>query len=289
MLFDEEAEDRRHPPPSILARVVLGIVLTVVAVLVLLVVLGAWWAHDLTTPDDGDGYAQELVERTAIGIADDVEGHFAEPLDAETLAQRAVQDPRLAGGPAARYDVQVLGWQGASGDPDGARVDLSIAVDVDGSSSDAIFGDSRSAGQATSCWHLLVRAHEYDDTADLEEFRCPDDMVAATPDPTPLPSLGPDAGQELLAVVDGLSEGASADDAERAVRGAFPAFVDVRTEREGDQLVATAGVVRSRDCVVAVRPDGEPAWQFSDFRRIQLEPGEGGCTPGLYLRPVMTH
>ena len=289
MLVDEEAEDRRHPPQGGVSRVVLTLVLTVLAVLVLLVVLGAWWAHDVSTPDDGDGYAEELVRRTAIGIADDVEGAYDEPLDAETLAQRAVQDPRLAGAPAARYDIQVLGWQGSSGEADGARVDLRIAVDDPGWSSGAIFGDSRSAGRATGCWRLLVRAHEHDDTADLDELRCPDDVVAATPDPTPLPSLGPDAEAELLAAVDGLPADASADDAVRAVRAAFPEFVDVRAEREGAELVATVGVVRSRDCVVAVRPDGEQAWRFSDFRRIQLEPGEGGCTPGLYLHPVMTH
>ncbi|MGF0118214.1 hypothetical protein ACQFYA_18115 [Promicromonospora sp. Marseille-Q5078] len=289
MLFDEEAEDRRHPPWGFAARAVWWLVWTVLALLVLVVVLSAWWAHDVTTPDDGDGYAAELAERTAIGIADDVEGHYAEPLDAETLAQSAVTEPRLAGGDDAEYELQVLGWRGSSGDADGARIDLALSVHVASSSSGAIFGDSRAAGQATSCWHLVVRAHEHDDTADLDRFGCPDDVVEVTPDPTPLPSLDPEAEADVLGVLDGLRDGATPGDAERALRTSLPEFVDVRTERSGAELVATVGVVRSRDCIVAVRPDGEAAWRFSDFDRIQLEPGELGCVPGLYLRPVTTH
>lgn len=288
MLFDEEAEDRRHPPPSILARVVLGIVLTVLAVLVLLIVLGAWVAHEVSTLDDGDGYAQELVERTAIGIADDVEGHYAAPADAETFAQRAIEDPRLADGQDAEYRFQVLGWEGSSADRDGARFELAISVDGPEWSQGAMFGDTRTAGSATSCWHFVVRAHEYDDTADLGQIDCPDDVVAATPDPSAPPTLGPDAEATVVDVMNRLPVAVDPTSAEAALRYEFPSSVDVSVVWEGKELVAAVGLAEARDCIVAVRHLGSTTL-FSDFDRILLEPGELGCVPTLYTAPVTTH
>lgn len=265
-------------------RVLLGVAVTVLVLVVAVVAVLLWWSHDVTTPDDGDRVAVGVVEQTATEVAEGLEARYDEPLDAETLAQRAVDLARTEG-----YDVTVLGWSGASGDADGARVDLEIAAEVEATTSPGLFGDSRTAGSARSCWQFVVRAHEHDDTADRESVECPDVVTPATPEPTPLPSLDPDAEEVVLGVVDGLPDGASADEAERALRAAFPEFVDVRAERAGADLVATVGVVRSRDCVVGVRADGASAWRFSDFDRIQLEPGEGGCDPGLYLAPVTTH
>ena len=264
----------------------------VVGGLVLLAVAGVlWFLHDLTTPDDGDRYADGLGERVAVGIADDVEGSYSEPLDAELLAQRAVQDPRLAGD--AEYELVVLAWAGSSGDEGGAVFDLAISTEAPAWGGTGIFSDSRTAGSSVSCWQFVVRAHEHDDTADHRRVDCPDDLVPGpgapprpTPDPTPLPSLGADADATVLGVLDGLDAGVTPADAEAALREAFPAFVDVRATREGDELVATVGVTRSRDCVVAVRPDGEVAWRYSGFDRVQLEPGELGCDPNLYLAPA---
>ncbi|SKC40970.1 hypothetical protein [Krasilnikoviella flava] len=291
MLFDEEKDggaraERR--PSSVAARVAWGALWTVLALVALVVVVVAWWAHDVTTPDGGDGYADELAERTAIGIADDVEGHYAEPLDAETLAQSAVTDPRLAGGDDAEYEFQVLGWQGSSGDADGARIDLAISVDVAAWSSGAIFGDSRTAGRTTSCWHLVVRAYEYDDAADLEWFRCPDDVVGATPHPTAPPSLGPDAEATVLDVMDRLPVAVDPASAESALRYEFPSSVDVSVVWDGRELVAAVGVAEARDCIVAVRRDRSTS-RYTDFDRILLEPGELGCVPSLYTSPVTTH
>lgn len=278
-----------RPPRSPFARLVQGVLWTFLVLVAVAVGLVLWFAHDVTTPDDGDRYADDLVERTAFGIADDVEPSYAEPLDAETLAQRAVQDPRLADGGNADYDIRVLGWDGSSGDDDGARIDLWISAEVPSWSSGAIFGDSRTAGSSTSCWRFVVRAGQYDDVADHERIDCPADLAAATPHPTPLPSLAPDAEVAVLDALDGLPDEATADDAIGALRVILPEFVDVRAERSGDALVATVGVGRSRDCIVAVRSDGDVAWRFTDFDRILLEPGELGCDPALYLRPVTTH
>jgi hypothetical protein len=77
--------------------------------------------------------------------------------------------------------------------------------------------------------------------------------------------------------------------AKNAATAAFSEPVVVQAEQAENELVVTVAVPEARDCVVVVRPaDGEP-FQFSDFDRILLEPGEGGCGPYLYLRPIKTH
>lgn len=270
-----------------LLRVLGGVALVVVLLLAGAVV---WAVASASARSDGDRVARDLAERVAIGIADDIEPSFAEPLDAERLAQQAVTDPRLPPDPDVDYDVVALGWEGTSGEG-GAVVDVAISVDVASWSDGQIFGTRREAGSATQCWRFVVRAHEHDDVADHERIDCPAGRVlaGASPSPTPLPSLGPDAETVLLGVLDSLPAGADAEVAEDAITAAFGELVDVRAEREGAELVATVGVLRSRDCVVGVRPDGEAAWRFSDFDRVLLEPGEGGCAPYLYLHPVTTH
>jgi hypothetical protein len=284
MTSDRPGAHGVRPVLKVLGGLALVVVLALAAVVV--------WAVVTVTGRSGGGLADELAERVAIGIADDVEGSYAEPLDAERLAQQAVADPRLPSDPAVDYDVVALAWEGDSGE-DGAIVDVAIHVDVASWSDGAMFGERRDASSATQCWRLVVRAHQHDDVADHEQIDCPPGALAsgatAQPSPTPLPSLGPDAEQVVLGVLDALPDGATADDAETALAAAFDEFVDVRAERDGAELVATVGVLRSRDCVVGVRPDGEAAWRFSDFDRILLEPGELGCAPGLYLRPVITH
>jgi hypothetical protein len=151
-----------------------------------------------------------------------------------------------------------------------------------------VFAKDRTAGSSTTCWRLVVRAYRHTDTADHERIACPADLSPVPLEPTPQPSLGRDAERAVLEVLDGLPAGATADDATTALGSAFP-DADVRAVREGDELVATVGVVEARDCIIAIRPGGRPAWRFSDFDRILLEPGELGCDPNLYLHPVTTH
>ncbi|PFG44512.1 hypothetical protein ATJ88_3237 [Isoptericola jiangsuensis] len=275
-----------------LLKVLGGLALVMLLALAAVVV----WAAAAVTGRSGGGLADELAERVAIGIADDVEGSYAEPLDAERLVQMAVADPRRPPDPAVDYDVVALAWEGDSGEG-GATVDVAIHVEVASWSDGAMFGERREASSTTQCWRFVVRAHEHDDVADHERFDCPQDVVRAgpsptdrpSPSPTPLPSLGPDAEAVVLTTLDGLPTGATAAAAESALAAAFDGFVDVRVERKGSELVAAVGVLRARDCVVGVRPDGEAAWRFSDFDRVLLEPGELGCVPWLYLSPVTTH
>ncbi|PJI93517.1 hypothetical protein [Luteimicrobium subarcticum] len=74
-----------------------------------------------------------------------------------------------------------------------------------------------------------------------------------------------------------------------AVERVVPAGTLVQAELGDDALVVTAGVPGTSECVVVVRPAQGKAFLFSDFDRILLAPGEGGCAPYLYLAPVTTH
>jgi hypothetical protein len=267
-----------------------------VAAVLLLVLAGIaviWWVlWDAQRPADGDRVAEQLGERVAVGIADDVEPSFAEPLDAEKLALRAVTDPRVPddveGDVEPEYDVVPLAFAGRSDADEGATIDLAVSVEVASWDSPGWFTKDRTAGSATTCWRLVVRAYRHTDTADHERIDCPPELSPVPLEPAPQPSLGPDAEQTVLQVLDGLPAGATADDATAALASAFPE-ADVRAVRAGDELVAAVGVARARDCVVAVRQDGRAAWRFSDFDRILVEPGELGCDPNLYLHPVTTH
>lgn len=265
---------------SVAGRLLKGVGITLAVVLALAVALVAWFYYEITVPDDGDRLADRQGAETAREIAGDLEPGYVEPVDAENLAQRVEDGYR---------QVTVLGWDGDSGTDDGAVIEVAIRTEVPGSSSEW-FDPGVSSGSSLTCWRFTVRAFQHDGEADHDEIGCPDDLDdAPAPDPTPLPSLDPEAEETVLRVLDGLGDDATPEAAESALRAELADFVDVRVERGSGELVAAVGVLRSRDCIVGVSPDGEPAWRFSDFRRIQLEPGEGGCTPGLYLAPVTTH
>ncbi|MFD6176048.1 MULTISPECIES: hypothetical protein [unclassified Isoptericola] len=240
--------------------------------------------------DDGDALAAELGERIAIGIADDIEPSYDEPADAATIVQRrAVVSPRLPEDEVGvTFSVVPLAWEGASGDRDGALIDVAVSVEV--AQIDSVMGDAgRDSGSSTSCWRFAVRAPDPDDVADYDEVECPTDLSPAQPLPTTPPSLDVRASDEARRVLDELPDGASPEDAEAALRAVFPGVDVIRADRAKDELVAAVGVTEARDCIVAVRPDGGPTWRFTDFDRILLEPGELGCTPGLYTAPVTTH
>ncbi|WP_052366967.1 hypothetical protein [Paraoerskovia marina] len=251
------------------------------ALLVLAVVLVGWLFYEVSVPDDGDRVAEQQAEATAEQIAEDLEPRYADPLGAENLAAQVVAD-----GPDG---VTVLGWDGDSGSDEGAAVEVAIRAEVRGSSGE-FFDPGVSAGTSLTCWRFTVHAYEHDAEATRDEIDCPDDLGGApAPEPTPLPSLDPNAEATVLAALDALPDDATPATAEAALREAFPEFVDVRADQGSDVLVATVGVLRARDCIVGVRHVGESAWRFSGFDRIQLEPGEGGCDPGLYLAPITTH
>ncbi|MFC8732604.1 hypothetical protein ACFT5B_09115 [Luteimicrobium sp. NPDC057192] len=275
----QPTDRRRRRLGTALVVVVAVVVLAVVAVPVLVAVS--------LRPADGDRVARDLADRVVVGIADDIatDGRTA---DADRLAQEAVTDPRVPTDvPDATYDVAPLAWSGRTDGEGGARVELVVAVDVPGESAQAIFGKERTAGSARACWRLVVRTGQ--DVADREPIPCPGGTPTATPSPTPLPTFPANAEKEVRAALDALPDDATAPAAQRALAARFAAPLSVRVERDGHELVAAVGLLSTRDCVVAVRHDDERARSFTGFDRVQLDPGEVGCAPSLYLAPVTTH
>jgi len=275
----DRTRTRCRGPGTALAVVLGAVVVAVVAVPVLVSVA--------LRPTDGDRLARELADRVVLGIADDVATGSTDA-DAERLAQDAVTDPRLPDDvPDATYDVAPLAWSGRTDGGDGARVDLAVAVEVPGTSAEAVFSKTRTAGSARACWRLVVRTGQ--DVADRERIPCPDGTPTATPSPSPLPTFPASAVTGVRDVLDALPDAASAAVAERALTARFAAPLSVRAERSGDELVAAVGLASTRDCVVGVRPDGGRARTVAGFDRELLAPGEVGCAPSLYLAPVTTH
>jgi len=270
---------RRRRPRTLLVVALAVVVVAVVAVPVV-VTLGL-------RPTDGDRLARQLADRVVVGIADDVatDGRAA---DAERLAQEAVTDPRLPDDvPDAAYDVAPLGWSGSTDGADGARIELSVAVDVPGTSAEAVFSKTRTAGSARACWRLVVRTGQ--DDADRDEIPCPAGTPTVTPSPSPLPTFPAGAEAGVREVLDALPAHASSADAEQALAARFAAPLTVRVVPSGDELVAAVGLTSTRDCVVGVRRGDGEVRTLTGFDRALLAPGEVGCSPSLYLAPVTTH
>ncbi|GMA22478.1 hypothetical protein GCM10025864_02370 [Luteimicrobium album] len=267
-------------------RVSTAVVVALAALLAAVIAIPVLVAVSLR-PADGDRLARDLADRVVVGIADDVatDGRAA---DAERLAQEATTDPRLPSDvPDATYEVAPLAWSGRTDDADGARVDLTVAVDVPGTSATAVFGKSRSAGSTRACWRLVV--HPGQDVADHHRIACPDGTPTATPSPAPLPTFPATTERDVRAALEALPAEVSGPAAQDALAARFAAPLTVRVAREGDELVAAVGLTTTLDCVVGVRAGDGTARTFTGFDRALLAPGEVGCAPSLYLAPVTTH
>ncbi|MEL7976423.1 hypothetical protein AAG589_11220 [Isoptericola sp. F-RaC21] len=274
---DDGVRSRWDRAGVVVLSIVAGIVVLVLAVPVVVL-----WAA--TRPIDGERVAQDHLNRIVEGLADDV-NDLRDPTgatsDPERVAAWIPDHVRLPDDVRdAEYVVAPVGW---GRDP--TSVDVVVRAEVPAESKATVFGRSRSAGTAESCWRLTVRVDRR--LADREQLECGEPRLSV--EPVPVPSLGPYAESTVLQALNALAEGASAADAEAALGEHFSEPLTVRAEREERDLVVAVGAPGTRDCVVGVRPDGAPPWRFSDFDRILLEPGELGCVPSLYTSPVTTH
>jgi hypothetical protein len=236
----------------------------------------------------GDGYAAGLAERIIIGIGDDITPAYPKPRDAEFLADWAITDPRLpATEGEADYDITALAWSGNSGDPEGATVDIRVAVHVHPYSPNTIGGISIKQGDAVRCWRLTVFGlHDYD-SLKRSEINCPEDSgVVPKPDPAPLPSLPDDVEPLLIAAL----ADATPEDFETRVRAAFPdEAIVIQTAVANGELVAAVGIPVELQCAVGVRHADGTVGVSQGFKEVLLQPGEVGCSPELYLHPTVTH
>lgn len=260
---------------STVAKVLIAVVIGVLAVIVVGSLAFGLLLQAAFGPRDGDAIARGEVEAGAAAIQAQL-GYWHEGTDAETLAARHFT--------SADGDVTVrpFAWEGETNHSGGATVDVRIRSAVSAESATGMLQPSRTAGSAEGCFRFSVRS-----TQDVSYRRidCPADETALpSPTATAEPELADDAEARLMAVLADTDAVALADD----VRSAF-SEPDVTTDvaiTDSGELVAAVGVRQARDCIVLVRrADG--AIERISFDRIQLEPGELGCSAALYTNPPL--
>ena len=235
----------------------------------------------------GDDFAAGLAERVIIGIGDDITPPRPTPLEADYLAAWAIRNPRLPQDVAQTdYTVEAVGWEGNSGDDDGARIRLRVSVHVHAQSGGLFQGLDHAEGRATRCWELTIFGYHDYDSLEQREIECPSGAAPSPPDPAPLPAMPDDADARLLAAI----EGATASDIDERVREAFPEdYFTIESQSLDGELVVAVGVPSAQQCELGViRTDGTirvGAGGDPD----SLQEGEQGCSPDLYFHPVITH
>ena len=235
----------------------------------------------------GDSFAASLAERVIIGIGDDITPPYPKPKDAERLAAEAIAAPRLPHLEApVDYDIDVIGWDGHSGDADGAKIEIRVDVFVHNSSARSIGGASYAEGKSIRCWELTVFGFHDHDSLKTSEFSCPADAVALTPMPEPLPSLPDDVDTRLLTAL----EGATIATVDALVRDEFEDdFYSVTSAEHEGELIVALGIPSELECVLAVRHADNSTEILRGWQKVLLQPGEGGCDPSLYITPITTH
>lgn len=174
--------------------------------------------------------------------------------------------------------VEPLSWSGESAGSR-ATIDIRVAVEVEGSTSTQIFGESWGPGSATRCFRLEWVQYE---EARRSEITCP--VAAAPPRPTPAPRPQlTSADRDHVAGI--VAAAGTVEAADRALRAAYPQeFMRIETTAADGGIVAAVGIPAERDCVLVFR-DASGEVSFPEFRRISLEPGEVGCSTTLYTHP----
>jgi hypothetical protein len=225
--------------------------------------------------------SETFAEEVARDIGDRVTPRSLTTRDSEFVAAQALEVSHVAGR-GTLYTVETLGWEGRTDAPEGARVTLRIRVDLPELKSYG-FASDVPASATVKCWELVVRdLYDYDPGAfELHDIVCPDGASAQQPDPA-TPLRFPDDAEALL--ISALT-GATMRDVEDRVRNSFPEpGYAIAVEESGDELVVALELWS--DCMVAVQ-HGDGTVTRASFDPVQILPGETGCSPALYLRPVV--
>lgn len=227
---------------------------------------------NINVSQDGDAIADRRVVATARALTSDF-GYQREATDAESIAATRFR--------SVSTDVQPMRWSGATNPGGEAVIDVRIRSVVEAESSTTIFGPRNSAGSAERCYRFTLVLYA---ESQREELECDDlPRIVVAPTASPVAALPEDAAERISAV---LRQSDSRDLATE-LHDAFPGVevtVDVVVTDPGE-LVAAVGITSERDCVVMVRSADGEVFRAS-FDRIQLEPGELGCSARLYTAPA---
>lgn len=235
----------------------------------------------------GDGFAASLAERIIIGIGDDITPAYPTPRDADYLAAWALENPRLPSvGAPVDYAVETLGWEGNSGDEAGAAITFRIGVHVHADGPNSFGEASYKEGRSTRCWELTIFGlHDYD-SLKQREITCPEDAVALTPHPEPLPAFPDDIDARLTQALQGATI-ATIDDQVRAVF--TEDFYSIVSDEQDGEVAVALGIPSELECVVGVIHADGSVEVLRGWQRVLLQPGETGCSPSLYFTPIVTH
>lgn len=224
---------------------------------------------------EGDARAHRAAEQ----IADDIGSHSENAPRITLLEMVAWWVPE---GPVPTGDgtaiVEPLAWSGESAGSS-AAIDIRVIVDVEGHQSNQLFGDSWGPGSATRCFRLEWRQYE---PARRSEIPCPEGPAPERPVPAARPELTDVDRQQITTIVGAHTD---ADALADALREAYPQdYISIETTEADGGIVAAVGIPAERDCVLVFR-GADGAITYPSFRRISLEPGEMGCSTGLYTSP----
>ncbi|MFM9917979.1 hypothetical protein [Lacisediminihabitans sp. H27-G8] len=236
---------------------------------------------------EGDRRASDLITALSEKFGSEITPPEINTRDAEYLVATSLPAYQSASAGAPSVTVAPLKWSGSTGTGNGAQIELEFHVEVPSHAATSIGDSSYQAGSSTRCFHYAAIGFRYYDTLSVHEILCPPGEPRAIPSPRPLPALPADADTRLTDVLTSTTAGSLTADVRRAFPQKFIRIesTEVTTGPKTGELVVAIGVPAQFDCMVGVR-GASGVTIIPSFDRIQLMPGEEGCTPQLYINPA---
>ncbi|MFG2037904.1 hypothetical protein [Dactylosporangium sp. NPDC048998] len=227
-----------------------------------------------TGPLDGGSLARDIAEQEAARLNDKF-GHRDRVRDAEYIAATEVPKGAQTDG---ETHITPVGWSGRTTGDEKATIDVRFAVTVPERHAATLGDRGNSAGSATRCYRYVLQLYRY---TEYHKIGCPAIATPPVPSASPVLTLPGDATDRLAAAL----RTATPDTLSGAVRAAFPQDgISVDTVTHEGILVAAVGVPAERDCILMIRT-ADGATKQLGYDPVQLEPGELGCSVGLYTNP----
>ena len=236
---------------------------------------------------EGDRRASELITSLSKRFGAELAPPRINTRDAEYLVAVILPSYRSEPGAEPSIDVAPLSWNGSTGSGDGAQIEARFHVVIRAHSAVSIGDQSYEAGSATRCFHYSAIGYRLYDTLAMREMACPGGEPPAMPTPSALPALPDDADARLTEVLTSTTVATVEADLRRAFPQKFIHIdsTSITTGPKTGELVVAVGVPDQFDCIVAVL-GVTGVTILSSFDRIQLMPGETGCTTQLYVNPA---
>ncbi|MEQ4305517.1 hypothetical protein ABNF97_29740 [Plantactinospora sp. B6F1] len=262
--------ERRPPVPAPRLRTWYGGLGLGLAVLPVVVALTG-----CAEPDDGRALAKVVAEEQADLVGKGL-GYRDRVRSAEHIAATEIPAQTQGYGWTAR--LAPLHWSGRVSGGERATIDVRLDVTVEAEPASGFASSGNSAGQAGRCYRYQLQLYRY---TTHDEVDCPAAALPPEPSASPIQQLPKDAHDRLSKAL----RTATPATLDSAVRSAFPEeYVSVDVALHEGWLVAAVGVPAERDCLLLVRsPVG--AIVSPGYNRTSLEPGELGCSTGLFESP----